>query len=343
MDYDNIISLQIDKEGFLSEIKKLANPTDFIGFLDLCARNITMSFRNQVALYKQAKDISNACGIKARVDANQKEFENMRLATVLYYNLSAKDTCFISEYVPIKVVGDAPETYNEGPFSQYMFDDEEDKNITIPDMVAKTGLIIELVPKEKLKHPIHKADYDTERGLIQVAKGLNNRQYSEVLISAFTKFCLESKGFTDKILQSSVIYVVSQYFKVKAQKGIQGVLFHQAFQYSDEEFAQLLEEISIMSFNVVEDLIGQMLSFDETGIVNIYLDEDNVEDFAEFLIEMQQGTEDETTIRILSDLAEKVESSTLNSMNHLLAQKNLRGAVYTYPPFRFERNPNIFD
>ena len=342
MDYDNIISLQIDEEGFLSEVKKLANPTDFIGYLDLCARNITMSFRNQIALYKQAKDICNACGIKARIDTNQAEVDDFKVATVLYYNLLAKDTCFIPEYVPIKVVGDVSDL-KEGSLDQYLFDEEGDRNIAIPDMVAKTGLTIELVPKSKLKHPIHKADYDIERGLIQVVKGLKNRQYSEVLISAFTKFCLEIKGFTDKNLQSSVIYVVSKYFKVNAQKGMQGVLFHQAFQYDEKEFLQLLEEISIMSFNVVEDLIGQMLSFDETGIVNIYLDEDNIEDFAQFLIEIQQGTEDETSIRILSDLAEKVESSTLNSMNHLLAQKDYNGAVYTYPPFRFERAQNIFD
>jgi hypothetical protein len=121
------------------------------------------------------------------------------------------------------------------------------------------------------------------------------------------------------------------------------VLFNQAFQYDSIEFLQLLEDISVMSFSVIEALTGQLLSFDETSVINTYLDEDNVEDFASYLIEMQQETDDEETIKILSELAEKIDDSTLESVGYLLAQKEEKGIIYTYPPFRFERNQNILD
>lgn len=341
MYYDDIISLQIDEEGFLREIKKIANPENFIMFLNLCSRNITMSFRNQVALFGQVKEIYNACGIKARVQRSDVEFDKMAIATALYYNLMHTDDGFVVEYVPIKVVGDTPETFKGNPFEQNFFDDNMEKQRqVIPDLIAQTGLVVELVPKAHLRHPTNKADYDVNRKLIQVANGLNNRQHSEALVSAFTRYALETKGYTDKILQLSVIYVVSKYFKLKSQHGIQGVLFNQVFEYNEKEFAEFLELVSDLSFKVIQDLIGQILSFDETSLVNIFLDETNVEDFGQYLIEIQQETEDMSAIKMLSELAEKVEGSTLSSMEHLLALKETKGAIYTYPPFRFERNQN---
>lgn len=327
----DLISVQIDEEGFLGEIKKIANPKNFLEFLELCAHNITMSFRNQIFLYKQAKDIYNACGIKAREEYGSPITDDINSATILYYNLKMEeDSSLKVEYIPIEVVGDTPETYTERPFEQ-----------PIPDMIAQFGIVVEIVPKAKLLHPANKADYNIDEKWIQVANGLNRQQYAETLIKAFTKMRLETLGITDKVVQQAVTYVVSKYFKTDAQKGIQGVLFQQAFSYDPAEFAEFLEEVSKLSFIVVEDLIGQLLSFDETSIINAYLTEDNFDVFAEELLMLQERTDDKSTHKTLSELAEKFNCSTLDSIEYLLAQKDARGAVYTFPPFRFERRQDL--
>ena len=327
---NNQLSLQIDEQGFLNEIRKIANSENFLGFLNLCAHNITMSFRNQIALYGQNKDIYNACGIKAKKEYNSSQNielnpETLASATVLYYRLQYENNEYKPEYLPIRVIGDTPQTFNTPSLAN-----------VVPDMVAKTGVTVEVVPKACLKHPANKADYNLEGSLIQVANNLTQAQYGEALISTFTKLCLQAEGNADKILQMSVSYVVSEYFGLP-QKGVHGVLFNQAFAYPVEEFAELLEQISTLSFGVVETLIGKLVSFDETSIINTYFNSNNFDSFSQKLRLMEHETDDERTIKLLSNLADKFDESTNNSINYLLSQKESKGAVYTYPPFRFER------
>ena len=327
---EELIFLQIDKENFLKETKKIADPDNFIEFLDLCAHNITMSFKNQVFLYKQEKDIYNACGIRAKI-AKGDRMSEIATATVLLLNLNLETNDELkSQYLPIEVVGDTSETHANKPFPE-----------PIPDLIAQSGIVVELVQRGSLLHPLNKADYDINKGAIQVANGLNQQQYAEALITAFTKMCLELHGVTDKIIQTAVVYVVSKYFDVGAQKGIQGILFKQIFSYSDEDFANCLEEISLLSFSVVESLVGQLLSFDETSIVNAYLADDNVDAFDEELLMLQRGTDDKKVQQLLSELADKFRESTLDSAMYLLDVKEAAGSVYTYPPFRFQKEQGM--
>lgn len=330
---ENLISLQIDEEGFLNEVYKLANAEDFMDFLSLCANNITMSFRNQIFLYKQAKNIINACGAKARIDAGKQMYDNLATATVLYYNLKLSEPFdFISEYYPIKVVGDIPEAYKEDLLHS-----------PIPDLVAQSGIVVEEVPRSRLRHPTQKADFSMDKNLIWIADNLTREQHAEVLVATFARMCLESNGIMDKIIQPAVIYVVSKYFKMEGQRGIKGHLFQQAFSYDKHEFAEFLETISLMSFSVIESLIGQLLSFDETSIVNAYLEEENLQTFVEELVQIKNRIDDDVTEKILTELIGKINNSTMESMEHLLMRKEATGAVYTYPPFRFQRQQEFLD
>lgn len=333
MTEENLISLQIDEEGFLNEVYKLANAEDFMDFLNLCANNITMSFRNQVFLYKQAKNIINACGAKARIDDGRPVHDDLPSGTVLYYNLKPLETFkFLPEYYPIKVIGDSPETQKETLLSS-----------PIPDLVAQSGIVVEEVPRARLRHPTQKADFNIDKHLIWIADNLTREQHAEVLVATFTRMCLESHGIMDKIIQPAVIYVVSRYFKLEGQRGIKGHLFQQAFSYDKHEFAEFLETISLMSFSVVESLIGQLLSFDETSIVNAYLEEENVQTFVEELVSIKNSVDDDVTEKILSELIGKVASSTMESLEYLLTRKMATNAVYTYPPFRFQREQEFID
>lgn len=333
---EDIIALEMNEEGFLSEVKDLMNPESFIDFLEICAHNITMPLRNQIALLKQEKGIYDACGRNARLEVNQENLDELLEAVVLYYNLIQNDDIFTPHFIPIKVLGDTAETIKTRSHRKQYYDEDLEISL-IPDMITRAGMVIEAVPAKDLKHPINKADYDAETGLIRVSKSLTNRQFSEVLISSFTRIYLERYGHTDRILQASVVYVVSKYFGMLTQGGIKGILFNQAFEYPLEEFAELLERISIYSFDVVEDLIGQLLSFDETAIINSYLDDFTFENFSEFLMEMQQETDDAETVRILSELAEKIDGSTIESVAYLVSEKASNGFVYTYPPYKFDR------
>lgn len=171
-----------------------------------------------------------------------------------------------------------------------------------------------------------------------IKRGLNGDMYNRALIEVYVGNELTglADGFMKEFLVPLVTYCVYGYFGlIKAEDKALNVLAVSLGKHTDEEIRDLLDELSRFSGEIILDLSGNVLSFNETAILNAVFRTDDRAMMHEIFESAAKQVTDEGLRRDMEMLDAKIMHTTKEYLAKL--KDTVRaGKLNTYPEYPIE-------
>lgn len=336
-----------DKSEVLYELADEVVCKDNIGsFLELLSNNIHLSVVNLAVLYKQDPAAKCVCGKKAvekigvKVDESKaytiyfpriamesppEEFvENGKgVADKDYPDIQflLKEASYKSLYLPVKAYS--------------VEDDDKKNNINFIDRILLiTGATIEFVASDGLP-PGDSAHgyYDREQNIFYIEKDLPKELMDTTIVELYIVYVLVNYGIEGKLIKLALRQLCTQYFSLSGK--FPKVLFKGLDELNTDEKAEYLITIWRLGTEIIQDIKGYHLSFDETAFVNNFMVTDEPDELFCMISRIMDGLDDDLIKHELELFQKKLLKAREGYLNDLLGWREQK-VVLTYPPMTFD-------
>lgn len=314
----------------MSVVETAASKEGILNFLNVLANNPHLSFLNLLLVYEQKPTAKMVCGRKAWEQMGYmvcEEAEEIKLLfphirkTVLVdksvYNVEYRDVnCF-----------DLDSTQGSNQVGKK-------KPVIFADRITQlTGATWELISEEALRDALVQGFYDEKDNIFYLSRNCTTEQQKQVALELYIDYVLVGFGLEDKLLKMAVTYVMNEHYHLK--NTIISALFGRLGIYTVDEKSVFLRNVQRVSKQIIDDLDGITLSFNETAFINDLLISDNPEDIAKELRRVMDSIEDGYLKEELCVLKEKLVRTTPDCVAKLYKLKCER-KLFTYPPVYLE-------
>ena len=313
-----------------NEAKEIANKAAsracILQFLRLYVVNRTFSLINLLHIYEQKPDAKAVCGKRAWEHLGRRLKNDAAPILLLLPDVSGG---WKESY---HMVNGYDRSSTEGCVYQ-----ECRRRIAFADRVTQlTGATWELVPKEGMGGRLERGFYLKENHVFYLVDTCTKEQQEQTVLELYVDYVMDSAGCIDKLVRLAVCFVVFEFFGIKHT--IVNALFGKLERMNLQEKWDFLLAVYHVSSQVLNDLEGYRLSFNETAFLNDLLETDQEEtmerviDKAAANIDREDWKEE---LRVLKEKLLKTRQGILKELCNMKFQKRL----FSYPPVFLEMNP----
>ena len=324
-----------DMENKIVELaERAASKDSILTCLKILSSNPHLSFQNLLLVFEQNPKAEGVCGRKAWEQIGRTVREDAKPIMLLFPNIQRsgeQEKVYQSEYLKV---------------SCYCYDSTEGKpyirikQLAFADRVTLlTGATWEIVPEEALKSSLDHGFYDRDRNTFCLSQNCSKEQQEPTIMELYIDYVLQEKGITDKLLKMAIVYVMNEHFGLK--NTIISALFGKLGKYTIEEKLIFLKKTGQISKQILDDLEGYTLNFNETAFLNDLLASSDAEKIGSLLDGVAESLMDEELKEEIFVLREKLKKTKQSCLDELYRRKKER-SLFTIPPFRLEMDIEDF-
>ena len=316
-------------ESKIMEIAERAASKDgILTYLKMLSSNLHLSFQNLLLVFEQDSKAQWVCGRKAWEQIGRVVNEDTKPITLLFPKIclsGEQEKIYRGEY--LKVVCYGLESTEGRPYIR-------NKQLDFADRITfLTGATWEIVPEVALKSSLYQGFYDRDRNIFCLSQNCSKEQQELTILELYIDYVLQENGITDKLLKMAVVYVMNEYFGFK--NNIISALFGKLGKYTIEEKFIFLKKTGQISKQILDDLEGYTLTFNETAFLNDLLASDDSEKIVSLLEVAAENLADEELREELFILREKLIKTKQRCLTELYRKKKER-SLFTFPPIYLE-------
>lgn len=329
---------------------------NIIGFLKLMADNINMSPMNLAMIYLQRQDAKMVCGRKAWKKMGYEVKENA-IPIVIYVPLITEESEGVefTEDGQAQVLKDNPdvvimeslpvfakEFVPQNAFSLSDIEGEVDETPVMEEgfmdsIIEITGATQEIVPQAAINGMIEKGMYDREENIfyfsdeIDISTEYGRELFNKTALGLYASYVFENYDIENKSLFYAVLYVIYEYFYISHE--IESPLFFGLDKLGLDEKAEFIVTVNFIATEIIMDMEGYALSFDETAFVNDLFESEEPEELWTAFDKVVHTLEDKLLkdeIEALKRKLMRVDPSKLGELYEMKVKKEL----YSIPPVK---------
>lgn len=313
----NVVETAASKEGILN-------------FLNVLVNNPHLSFLNLLLVYEQKPTAKMVCGRKAweqigHMVCDEAEpikllfphIKEMMSADKSVYHVKYRDVCCFD-------LDSIQGSNSVGKKRTVIFTDR---------ITQLTGATWELISEEALRDALVQGFYDEKDNIFYLSRNCTTEQQKQVALELYIDYVLVGFGLEDKLLKMAVTYVMNEHYHLK--NTIISALFGRLGKYTADEKSMFLKNVQRVSKQIMDDLDGITLTFNETAFINDLLLSDSPEDIVKELGYVMDSVDDVHLKEELYALKEKLVRTTPDCVAKLYKMKCER-KLFTYPPVYLE-------
>lgn len=318
-----------------------------IGYLDVVKNNLNMSVLNQAMIYMQNPMATNVCGKKAWLSKKRTVNANAVPIVLFFPNLLIKEDAepFDIDGM-IQYVKDTDVTMyiKEAVYeNQYIPVNAFDVSQTSGDEIKKTSptdlidTILDITNVIPVRSASSKTRYDkTENKLyypdnIDFTTEHGKQRYNEIMLNMYIDYIFDNHNITDKILKKAVQYVIYEHYNIP--HNIKSTLFKKldtALYAASTAKITFIEQLNFITSNVIQDLEGYYLTFDETAFLNTLLYTSDRTKLYININKVLNTLDDNILNNELYNLRSKLLRTDDDCLKHLYKLRQKK-QLYTYP------------
>lgn len=314
----------------MSVVETAATKEGILNFLNVLVNNPHLSFLNLLLVYEQKPTAKMVCGRKAWEQMGHMVCDEAEPIKLLFPHIkemmSADKSVYHVEYRDVNCF-DLDSTQGSNSVGKK-------KQIIFADRITQlTGATWELISEEALRDTLVQGFYDEKENIFYLSRNCTTEQQDQVELELYIDYVLAGVGLEDKLLKMAVTYVINEHYHLK--NTIISALFGRLGKYTTDEKSMFLRNVQRVSKQIMDDLDGIALSFNETAFINDLLLSDNPEDIVKELGCVMDSIEDVHLKEELYALKEKLVRITPDCVAKLYKLKCER-KLFTYPPVYLE-------
>lgn len=314
----------------MSVVETAASKEGILNFLNVLVNNPHLSFLNLLLVYEQKPTAKMVCGRKAWEQMGHMVCDEAEPIKLLFPHIkemmSADKSVYHVEYRDVNCF-DLDSTQGSNSVGKK-------KQIIFADRITQlTGATWELISEEALRDTLVQGFYDEKENIFYLSRNCTTEQQEQVVLELYIDYVLAGVGLEDKLLKMAVTYVMNEYYHLK--NTIISALFGRFGKYTTDEKSMFLRNVQKVSKQIIDDLDGIALSFNETAFINDLLLSDSPENIVKELSCVLDSIEDVHLKEELCVLKEKLVRTTPDCVAKLYKMKCER-QLFTYPPVYLE-------
>lgn len=311
-------------------VKTAASKEGIINFLNVLVNNPHLSFLNLLLVYEQKPTAKKVCGRKAWEQMGHMVCEEAEPIKLLFPHIremvSTDKSVYHVEYRDVNCF-DLDSTQRSNSVTK-------EKMVIFADRITQlTGATWELILEETLRDSLVQGFYDEKENIFYLSRNCTTEQQEQVALELYINYVLAGFGLEDKLLKMAVTYVMNEHYHLK--NTIISALFSRLGKYTANEKCMFLRNVQRVSKQILDDLDGITLSFNETAFINDLLISDSQEDIVKELGCVMDSIADVHLKEELYALKEKLVRTTPDCVAKLYKMKCER-KLFTYPPVYLE-------
>lgn len=315
--------------------EKVITQNNILPLLKVCASNISLSYLNQLLLFDRKPEAGPVCGRKAWEYIGRSVKKGAVPITLLvprFIKVDCADDFNKTEYKADYVAANVFELSDtEGEEYQ-----KERPNNVFPDRITQiTGITWEVVGSEALKDSLEFGMYDRERQVFCLLQSATEEQKERTVISLYIDYVMDLFRIHDITYKLAVSYVVYERLGIKHM--IVKALFGKLEKLEIEEKLEFLRSVLWIAKRVLDDLTGNVLSFDETSFINSLLVSDDRDVVYLQMQEVAASLDNSDLREELDYLSLRLRNSKDGYLSWLLEQKDQK-ALFSFPPAKLYLN-----
>ena len=314
----------------ISVVERATSKEEILKFLNVLVNNSHLSFLNLLLVYEQKPTAKMVCGRKAWEQMGHTVCYEAEPIKLLFPHIkemmSADKSVYGIEYQDVNCF-DLDSTQGSNSVGKK-------KAVIFADRITQlTGATWELISEEALRDALMQGLYDEKENIFYLSGNCTTEQQEQVALELYIDYVLAGFGLEDKLLKMAVTYVMNEHYHLK--NTIISALFGRLGKYTTDEKSMFLRNVQRVSKQIMDDLDGITLSFNETAFINDLLISDSLEDNVKELSCVMDSIEDEYLKEELCVLREKLVRTTPDCVAKLYKLKCER-KLFTYPPVYLE-------
>lgn len=314
----------------MSVVETAASKEGILNFLNVLVNNPHLSFLNLLLVYEQKPTAKMMCGRKAWEQMGHTVCYEAEPIKLLFPHIkemmSADKSVYHVEYRDVSCF-DLDSTQGSNSVSKK-------KQIIFADRITQlTGATWELISEEALRDALVQGFYDEKENIFYLSRNCTTEQQEQVALELYIDYVLAGHGLEDKLLKMAVTYVMNEHYHLK--NTIISALFGRLGKFTVDEKSMFLRNVQRVSKQIMDDLDGITLSFNETAFINELLISDGQEDIVKELDYVMDSVDDVHLKEELYALKEKLVRTTPACVAKLYKMKCER-KLFTYPSVYLE-------
>lgn len=305
--------------------QKAASREEILPFLRVCVMNIHLSLLNMLLLYEQNQEAKMVCGKAAWEQMGRTLKNNADSIEIMFPEIKPGQE---EKYIPVKVYDYAD---TEGVNIQ-----RNRKQVVYADRITQlTGATWEIVPEDALNGSFDKGFYDEAKKVFYLSELCLGIQKEQAILDLYVDYLMQKKRVENKLVKMAVCYVIYERFELK--HSIVKALFGKLGKMSPTEKWEFLKCVRSISKQVIDDLDGYTLDFNETAFLNNLMETDESEAIKALLVQVAENVHCDDLKEDLLLLKEKLTRVKADCVKELW-EKKCQMQLYSFPPFHLEMN-----
>lgn len=314
------------ENNIMELVERAASKDSILNYLKILSSNPHLSFQNLLLVSEQNPKAEWVCGRKAWEEIGRTVKDDAKPIMLLFPKIQQiGEQKYLSEYLKVGCY-----CYDSTEGKPYI----RNKQIAFADRITLlTGATWEIVPEEALMSSLDQGFYDRDRNTFCISKNCSKEQQEPTVMELYIDYVLQEEQITDKLLKMAIVYVLNEHFGFK--NTIISALFGKLAKYTLDDKLIFLKRAGQISKQILDDLEGYTLNFNETAFLNDLLDSSDTERIGSILDSVAGNLTDGELKEEIFVLREKLINSKQSCLNELYQRKKER-SLFTVPPFRLE-------
>lgn len=326
-----------------------------ISYLDVVKNNLNMSVLNQAMIYIQNPTATKVCGRQAW-SAMNRTLNNNAVPIVLFFpnlllkedaepfdmdgviqcvkntdvTMYVKEAVYENQYIPVNAF-DISQTSSQAS--------DDTPEIKTTDFIDNILDITNVIP---IRSSSAKAHYDKEENKLYYPDNIDfstergRQKYSEIILNMYIDYIFDNHNIKDKVLKKAVQYVIYEHYNI--EHNIKNTLFKKLdtdLYAATTAKINFIEQLNFITSNIIQDLEGYYLTFDETAFLNILLYTSDKKELYINVNKILNTLDDDLLNNELYNLRSKLlrtDDECIKQLFTLRTQKQL----YTYPASKLD-------
>lgn len=236
--------------------EKAASREGILPFLSVCVENENLSLINQLLVYEQCPKAKVVCG-----KAAWRQLERMVKMDAVPIQVLLPDV-LPGKTVSYRVVNVYDYDSTEGEWQI-----EKHRKPAFADRITQlTGATWETVPEAAMNGRLDKGFYDGENHIFYLSELEAGVQQEHTILGLYIDYVMESGEYKNRLVKLAVSFLLYERYELKHT--IISALFGKLGKMTIEEKWAFLKEVRCTYKQIVDDLEGYTIDFNETAFVN---------------------------------------------------------------------------
>lgn len=312
----------MDWEKTISEIVQVAVCRgSILSLLRVAALNPGLDYRNVLLVFNRNPQASCVCGRMAWEGMGRVVKEGAEGVVLALPKIQYVDGKYILKIYSVKGYG-VEDTYGRDISVEPQIHNLADR------ITQKTGAVWELVGSDAIGDRAGRGYYDAGQHVFYLVKGSAGEQLARDCLGLYVDYCMMQEGETDSLIKYAVFYLLFEHFRLKHT--VIGALFKKLGEGSLEERMVFFQRVCSMRDNILSDLEGDILNFNETAILNDIMVTDRKEELLILLGRAGNDLAGTVVEKDISGLREKISCARPGGIERVYRLRTEK-KLYSYP------------